>query len=706
MFFTNFFVPSPLQVTFVPKGPLKEDVHGLLTVKTEQGPPLSIQLHSTVPEPSIRVEPTTLVLGTVVQGSVVEKTLTIRNDGKKAAHWAVKKDPEWPVSVEPRSGFFQAGGHVNAKVVFDAKDAGEVTGLLEFKCEEPGQTQSVEVSCKSVPQRVELCGMDGNPTSRIDFGSLYFGSTKTVRALLKNQGPAPVSFNTTLTANADGVSGDRASVDSPPAETLGTLQVAKCLQVSPESGTIPPFSETVVEFSMTPARDGVLKGFTTTKSSLKQAFSFVSVFDMKELNIQIKVQVSGQGVEPAVTLTPTSISFGDVGVNGHSERTLTLVNGDGELPVRFEFSGSAEFHVAPNHGSLPPGESRTLTVRFDPKVIGPRQGVLTCSVSAGDKAAVVQKLELRLAGRATVAPKSNGKGSLNKTGLALASMSSNNGLSSGLTSGSSVGLSGGQELEEEPMSGPNIHRLTRSESQKKEEHRAQYTQYLKTARLDREERSALKPPPPDDALNLGLDSFSGLREPDPAVPTARDPLWLIKDVSTIGKEGSYVRPKNRPLQTGDLFSASKFKARPCEPGESRECHSQLRPSDIVKIVAGPHSLDFGRVSALAAHTKVFTVTNKLHKSILVGVESRAVPELARSEPESQVIPPGATAGFSIVLCTTKLQSLRQKVDYVINGQHRQVERNGGIMWKRWNSFGLKISESNCVLRIASCLGST
>jgi hypothetical protein len=684
--FTQFFVPSPLQVTFVPNGPLKKDVHGLLTVETEQGPPLSIQLHSTVSEPLIRVEPTTLVLGTVVQGTVVEKTLTIRNDGKKAAHWAVEKDPEWPVSVEPRSGLLEAGGHVNAKVVFDTKDAGDFKGCLEFKFEEQGQSQSVEVSCKSVPQRVELCGMDGNPTSRIDFGLLYFGSTKTVRALLKNQGPATVSFNTTLTANADGFSGDRASVDSPPAETLGTLQVAKCLQVSPELATLTPFSETVVEFSMTPARNGVLKGFTTTKSaagSVKQAFSFVSVFDLKELNKQMKVQVWGQGVEPAVTLTPPSVSFGDVGVNGQSERTLTLVNGDGELPVKFEFSSSAEFHVAPNRGSLPPGGSRTLTVRFDPKVMGPRQGVLTCSVSAGDKAAVVQKLELKLDGRATIASRSNGKESLNISGLALASVSSNNGLSSGLTSGSGVGLSGGlssgQELEvEEPMSGPNIHRLTRSESQKKEEHRAQYTQYLKSARLNREERSALKPPPPDDALNLGLDSFSGLREPDPALPTARDPLWLIKDVTTIGKEGSYVRPKNRPLQTGDLPSVSKFKARPCEPGESRECHSQLRPSDIVKIVAGPHSLDFGRVSALASHAKVFTVTNKLHKSILVGVESRAVPELARSEPESQVIPPGATAGFSIVLCTTKLQSLRQKVDYVINGQHRQVERNGGI----------------------------
>lgn len=649
-----------MQVTLRENGPLKKDVHGSLTVETEQGPPLAIPLHHLLPQPSFQVEPSVLSLGVVAQGTVVEKTFTISNKGGRGAEWSVKFDHSSPITVEPSSGLLGPNHREEVKVTYEAKDAGDFKSGLEFKWGEPGQVQSqgVEITASSSPQKVDFCAEDGSPLGRIDFGSLFFGSSKTVRARLKNLGPVPISYETGLYTNPDTSRGNGDhGIDTISAERLEGLQAAKSkcvtvspasVTVSPASATVPPFSEIPVEVTLAVARDGPLKGFSTTKpapGAAKQVFSFLTIFDVKELKRKLKLPIWGQGVEPSVTLTPIALSFGEPGVNTRSEKMLTLENGDTEVPVRFEFGRSAEFHVAPDHGTIAPRTSKTVSVTFDPKVIGPRRAVLTCDISGTDKGPVVQKLEVRVDGKApaTVAMKAATVGRVTnrspdkkRTGFALTSVSPNSGLTTGLVSGL-------VEAGEDAIGGQNVHKLSRNESMMRDEHRDQYKTFLRSARMEREEREnrgTANPPPPDDALNLGLSSFSGLREPEPELPLAKDPLWLIKDVNEIGKEGSYVRPKNRPLQTNtesEIHSVAKFKARPCEAGEAHECHSQLRPSDIVKIVAGPHSLDFGRVSALSTHAKIFTMTNKLHKSILVGVETRAVPELEKSEPESQVI---------------------------------------------------------------------
>ena len=102
----------------------------------------------------------------------------------------------------------------------------------------------------------------------------------------------------------------------------------------------------------------------------------------------ITVSLSGTGVtapEPQLTVSATSLSFGNVTVNSTATEAITLkstgtapvtVNGAGISGTGYAVSGST-FPV-----SLNPGASLTLQVTFDPRTAGAHAGTLTISSNA------------------------------------------------------------------------------------------------------------------------------------------------------------------------------------------------------------------------------------------------------------------------------------------------------------------------------------
>ena len=100
------------------------------------------------------------------------------------------------------------------------------------------------------------------------------------------------------------------------------------------------------------------------------------------------VSLSGTGVAapvPQLTVSATSLSFGNVTVNSTATKAITLkstgtapvtVNGAGISGTGYAVSGST-FPV-----SLNPGASLTLQVTFDPKTTGTSAGTLTISSNA------------------------------------------------------------------------------------------------------------------------------------------------------------------------------------------------------------------------------------------------------------------------------------------------------------------------------------
>jgi len=126
---------------------------------------------------------------------------------------------------------------------------------------------------------------------------------------------------------------------------------------------------------------------TYTPPVLGSHIGGVTVVDNASITTQVQ-NVSGSGIL-AVTMSPTSISFGTVSVGGTSAvKVITVTNNmTTAVPIN-SVAASGDFLTATG-GSLPCGASIpadsicTLGVQFGPTVTGVINGVLTLSYAAG-----------------------------------------------------------------------------------------------------------------------------------------------------------------------------------------------------------------------------------------------------------------------------------------------------------------------------------
>ena len=137
-----------------------------------------------------------------------------------------------------------------------------------------------------------------------------------------------------------------------------------------------------------------------------------------------------------------------------------------------------------------------------------------------------------------------------------------------------------------------------------------------------------------------------------------------------------------------------------------DCAAKISSSDLVMIGAAPKVLDFGVVSVNSKNPKCLGITNDLSQHILVEVLFEEHEELATSHPSSQVIPPGAKAGFDVIFFSTsqppqnQSNRFRQSLTYVVNKKHKFTESIGRIGTKAATDVGQQ-TVGTCIRRYQS-----
>ena len=208
--------------------------------------------------------------------------------------------------------------------------------------------------------------------------------------------------------------------------------------------------------------------------------------------------------------------------------------------------------------------------------------------------------------------------------------------------------------------------------QQRQQHREHYARFIKEERERRCTRTNDKRRAEiDDPLNLGLRLRSGLTEPSIALPTEVFPLMMLPSEKTLGsRESSLIRPRNRPAfdKEEEEFGVPTFGAKPANAAQRASIAMPLSPDEIPKVSAGPKVVNFGCVSAYSSSKRVFGVTNDLSRHILVCVHTEEHDELKDSLQMTQLVPPGATAGFPITLRVAAMQMapVMRTVRYSIN----------------------------------------
>ncbi|KAG7383502.1 Cilia- and flagella-associated protein 47 [Phytophthora pseudosyringae] len=693
-------------------------VHDALQLRGDDGSSLEVPLMARRAGPLLDVSPALCELGLVVLTQRSARFIEVLNCGARPGKFAIEVlDAGGPtngtaasraaVAISPQRGRLAPQESVNVKVEAHGLETGAFRGIVRVRIwafvrgqdgedEEdehgssrvpasgtgppPAAEKIVDVSGNVVEHTAELVLRQGlEPVRSLFFGSLFAGETRTIETLLRNNGPQPLTFKTSITfgggAAAAGLEEDREAYER-----------RKELRITPADGCMDPFSEAVVTFTYHPQaklteeiqrierkqggtspEDGDYAASSGSSSSLDSsspflllpgpaqplsAFASIVCEDLQAQNLTF--EVSAKTFVPRLELSPTPpLDFGDVRSYDRADILLSLKNLSG-LPVRFEAPKDvAHYSVSPRTGRLDVLQSQSLVVSFAPTQLGTFNSILALRINDG-----VLEIPVKVLGRAAVvgpvppvaerlvggpmalpadfAPKykfllpeeaKETKGKLSRRFHRQPPHEL-------------AALNGTAALDEFEFQGTNNTHLTYcvKELARRADHRAAYHDYLAQSRAQREAKAKGWKGKAQGLKKSVAQARGNNQEEEDGVPNNEDvDLGMRRESRPQPQELRLPRSLATPSEPLWLSQHSaggkagqskvffdefklikkKFKSAPATPAELADCSRTLEFHELEQVVSGPKTLNFGRLSVNGSATRSLTVQNNLQHNILV-----------------------------------------------------------------------------------------
>ena len=583
----------------------------------------------------------------------------------------------------------------------------------------------LDINANVVEQRLSFVVPDGGAAlTEAPFGTVFYGQRETMTGLLVNSGPSACNFQVVLSpergfeallaageqeggagvvraAATEAPGGDEqaaaASAANAASESLLAAGDLSPILVRPMEGVIQPYSQQEVTFVFQPRAPEHKKGFKTAVQNDPEAVEFVlgANIECVETKQRLGVNVTGKALKPTVLLSQRVFRFGDCEVNGRRDIRLKIENKSDELPVDFVINKVAFFSAHPSRGRLLPSQWQEIVLTFRPGQLGKFKNTLHFVISKG-----IVTVPLRVSGVSTNCGQRKRKVGgphalaadfkpayryVTPQDLAAESrrVQSRDDLKGDAGGDDSSVHVGQQSSEIFNVTNEALYTFSDEELRRKQAHKEKYNRFLAGLRDERAKKAALRAARrhgtgmagDPHGVDIGIDPRSGLDEPFLRIPKQVDPLWLEHPLDPDGADSGGGHKRSRVKGDENRLIKKKFKSKPSTQAESRDCKASLSVADLSSVVTGPKVMKFGTVCVNSLSTKNFAVTNDLGANVLVQVMFGEHEELSQSTPESQVVPPGATAGFDISFCSRtqppdgSSQSFRKTVAYIINEVH-------------------------------------
>ncbi len=326
---------------------------GSITIVSDAGnSPLTIPTSGSGVQAGLTISPASYNFGSVVDGQTKSQTITLTNTGTAAltiAELSVN-GTAYSVSGLVTPATIAAGSNATFTVLFEPTTAGSLTGTVSITSNAPNSPNVLSLSGTGTAATVTL---SSNPSS-MSFLNVNAGSSSSQSATITNSGNTSVSVSQ-VTVNA------------------------KDFKVS---GITAPFTLTAgqsaaMSVSFSPSTSESITGNIEVSSS--QGATAV-------------ISVSGNGLQPGLTIVPSSASFGDVTVGSPATQAIQLSNsGTGTLSVTQVSAAGSGFSTGTL--SLPitlgSGQSTSINAQFAPASAGTASGSLTIVSNAPNSPAVV-----------------------------------------------------------------------------------------------------------------------------------------------------------------------------------------------------------------------------------------------------------------------------------------------------------------------------
>ncbi len=372
-----------VKVKFSPSA--EGDATGSITISSNSTTNASakVPMHgkgTAAPAPSLSASATSLSFGQVAVGSKSTKSLTVTSTGTAPATISggsvtgagyTATYAGVPIAKLSAPLTLQPGQRVTFDLVFDPAKAGASNGKLSLATD---TGSPVNVSLSGAGTNSSAPGLTLSDSS-LNFGDVEMGSQAVHQLTLTSSGTAPVTISSATTAGQN----FKISSATYPAGITGW------------PATLNPGQQVVLSIAFSPDAAASFSGNLALTSDASGGIA------------NVPLSGTGDAVPAAgLTLSPTSISFGQVMVGSKSTKSLTLTS-SGNAPLTISAITVSGAQFSDGTTSLPvtlqPNQQLTLTVTYEPTAEGSDSGTLTVASNDSSGPSTVS-----LGGSGTTAP--------------------------------------------------------------------------------------------------------------------------------------------------------------------------------------------------------------------------------------------------------------------------------------------------------------
>jgi hypothetical protein len=316
------------------------NANGTISIATNAGSPVTIAVSGTGTQSGLSISPATFDFGSVVDGQTKSQNFTLTNTG--TATLTVTQ-----ISVAG-SGYSASGLNTPTTIgvgktaafslLFAPTTAGSLSGSVSISSDAPSSPNVASVAGTGVAASVTI---SPSPSS-LSFGNVNAGSSSSKSVTITNSGNSSVTLSQVTVSAKDVL-----------ASGMSTPM------------TLTPGQNASLNLTFNPSAAESVTGNVTISST--QGTSAV-------------IPVTANGVQAALSLTPSSVSFGNVTVGSPNSQTIQISNTGSAVLTISQLSVTGSGFSTSSVGlplSLNPGAASTFNVQFAPQSAGSVSGSIS-----------------------------------------------------------------------------------------------------------------------------------------------------------------------------------------------------------------------------------------------------------------------------------------------------------------------------------------
>ncbi|NXI71422.1 CFA47 protein, partial [Anseranas semipalmata] len=335
--------------------------------------------------------------GTVTaNNTIISKEISIANHGSSSGTFEISYDGVVLLNIEPTSGEVEPDSLKMVKVDICTDVPRVIKEVIKVELEGRGCTE-VWIKAVVVEQVLKVLGMSCEKALEcVNFGLVYFGSSKTEQICLYNESPECMDWVAVLEDNAIGGemgtdiqrSADAVLQDLSLINKTRYVDVSTLILCIPNQGTLLPYGKSFVTLCFSPKK--FKRAFGVNDLSPKQDYALFLRFEAvgnKDGYLQaagdgttlitknhphhIELALTGSGIPVMLIFNPGPvIKFMDCFLGEQTQVLCTLKNESDSLPVKFSFRKTAHFNISPEKGKITKSSTKDVIFSFSPHQIG------------------------------------------------------------------------------------------------------------------------------------------------------------------------------------------------------------------------------------------------------------------------------------------------------------------------------------------------